>query len=214
MEKEKILNITNGDYFNRFFMEKFGGVAVAFCEAMMDGDTVESIYSADFVKVRCSALGVSEDTYKSKMTAYDALQKGGWKEIRLWFGKDTFCQVNLLTVLAYLEQICFDGRVAVQYIDDETFALIGEPIFVQLGIYQKAYEEIFMRKQIPSQTGVLVANALYLYLDYHDKNGALAWLVRENADKDKNTLMRLLMENSKQYGLSNLQAEKLIKENA
>ena len=213
MDKKNILNITNGDYFNKYFIEKFGGVAVAFCEAMMDGDTVENIYSAQFIKARCAALGVSEDTYKSKMHAYSALQKEGWEEIRLWFGKDTFCQANLLTVLAYLEQICFDGRVSVQYIDDETFALIGAPIVVQLGIYRKIYEEIFIRKQIPNQTGALIVNALRLYLDYHDKNGALVRLVRENADMEKTALMRLLMENTKDYGLSNLQAEKLIKEN-
>ena len=43
----KILNITNGDAFNRYFLSEFGGDAIPFCEAMMDGDTVYEIYSND-----------------------------------------------------------------------------------------------------------------------------------------------------------------------
>ena len=30
--KDEILNITNGDYFNKYFIAKFGGVSVPFCE--------------------------------------------------------------------------------------------------------------------------------------------------------------------------------------
>ena len=48
----KILNITNGDYFNEYFLSKFGGEAVSFCEAMMDGDVLSDIYSNEFIKLR------------------------------------------------------------------------------------------------------------------------------------------------------------------
>ena len=39
-----ILNITNGDCFNYYFISSFGGEAVPFCEVMMNGDTVLDIY--------------------------------------------------------------------------------------------------------------------------------------------------------------------------
>ena len=45
MINDEILNITNGDYFNDYFLAKFGGTAIPFCEVMMDGETVTDIYS-------------------------------------------------------------------------------------------------------------------------------------------------------------------------
>ena len=118
--QKKTLNITNGDYFNEYFLSKFGGVAIPFCEAMMDGEASADIYSAQFIALRARALNVTEDEYRAKMYARDYLNSGKYQTICLWFGKDTFCQVNLLTLLAYLEQIAYVGEVKLNYIDDET----------------------------------------------------------------------------------------------
>ena len=70
-----ILNVTNGDCFNEYFLAKFGGEAVPFCEAMMDGDTVSDIYTNEFIELRSKELGVGAEEYKSKMHAQTALQK-------------------------------------------------------------------------------------------------------------------------------------------
>ena len=48
-DSDRILNITNGDYFNKYFISKFGGEAVPLCEVMMDGDTINEIYSDNFI---------------------------------------------------------------------------------------------------------------------------------------------------------------------
>ena len=206
----KILNITNGEYFNEYFISKFGGRAVPFCEAMMDGDTVENIYSKQFIELRAKSLNVSENEYKSKMYVYDALNNNSYSSICLWFGKDTFCQVNLLTLLAYLEQIEYRGEIKLNYIDDETFEVLDSDIEVKLGIYNKIYEDVLISKNVPYDTGVLVARAIDLFFDYRSKDGELAKLVKANAYKEKTELIRLLLESSKDYGLSDLQAEKLI----
>ena len=205
-----ILNITNGECFNEYFLAKFGGEAVPFCEAMMDGDTASEIYSDEFIKLRSKELGVGAEEYKSKMHAQTALQKN-YPELHLWFGKDTFCQTNLLTLLAYLEQIGYDGKVVLNYIDDESFEVIEENIPVTLGKYKKLYEDILMAKNRPADLGVLDTKSIELYFDYHSDIGELARLVRENSDKDDFTLICLLLENSRAYGLSDLQAGKLIR---
>ena len=44
----KILNITNGECFNEYYISKFGGLSVPFCEVMMDGETRANIYSQQF----------------------------------------------------------------------------------------------------------------------------------------------------------------------
>ncbi len=204
------LHITNGAYFNEYFIKTYGENAVPFNEAMMDGETTEEIYSDAFIRLRANELGVSEEIYRSKMDVYHALSKGGIDELHLWFGKDAFCQMNLLTLLAYVEQIGYAGEVTLHTIDDETFQMIGDEKRVILGEYRTIFEEIFVCKRFPMTLGVLEEDGIRLYFDYHSPNGKLVRLVKKNADKDRGALVRLLMENSKEYGLSDLQAEKII----
>jgi hypothetical protein len=208
--RNRVLNITNGDYFNEYFLSKFGGIALPFRENMTDGETVAQIDSEAFVALRAKTLGVSVAAYKAKGQVCDELKKSDYTELSLWFGKDTFCQANLLTLLAYLEQISYQGKVVLNYIDDENFEVIESNIGVELGIYNELYEEILIRKRMPKKFGVLQKRAFELYFDYLDENGALARLVRENTDKDKTALTCLLLENSKAYGLSVEQAERIV----
>ena len=210
---KKALNITNGDYFNQYFISQFGGIAIPFCESMMDGDTAAIIYSQQFVELRAKSLNVTENEYRSKMYVHEALKNKDYRSICLWFGKDTFCQVNLLTLLAYLEQIQYKGKLNLNYIDDESFEVIESNIDVELGIYRKIYEDVLIMKAAVKDVGVLDERAIDLFLDYRSDEGALAKLVRINANKEKGELIRLLLEKSKEYGLSDLQAEKLVKNN-
>ena len=204
-----ILNITNGDCFNDYFISKFGGDTVPFCEAMMDGDTIPNIYSEAFIDLRANELCISVEEYKAKMHVQNTPLEN-YSELHLWFGKDTFCQTNLLTLLAYLEQIGYDGKVILNYIDDETFSVIEDNIPVTLGTYKKLYEDILISKKRPTYWGILDTEAIELYFDYHSDNGFLAKLVKENSNKDYMSLIYLLLESSKTYGLSDIQAKKLI----
>ncbi|MBR5507994.1 MAG: hypothetical protein IKV88_08115 [Clostridia bacterium] len=206
----KILNITNGDYFNAHFMSRSGGTAIPFCEVMMDGKAVTNIYSQQFVALRAEALNISENEYRVKMYVYDTLKNNDYQKICLWFGKDTFCQVNLLTLLAYLEQIEYQGELKLNYIDDETSEVLDTDIDIKLGIYSKIYEDVLISKIVTNDVGVLCARAIDLFFDYHSDNGELAKLVRANAHKEKTQLISLLLGKSKDYGLSDLQAERLI----
>ena len=97
------------------------------------------------------------------------------------------------------------------YINDETFKVIEADIAIDLGIYNEVYNRIFILKEVPDNIGVLCARGIDLYFDYHSKEGGLMRLIKENADKDELELIRLLLNSSKEYGLSDLQAKKLIK---
>ena len=208
---KQVLNITNGEYFNQYLISKTGEESVPFCEAIMDGEVVTNIYSEQFISLRAKALNVSEDEYRAKMYVYNVLQNNEYKTICLWFGKDTFCQINLLTLLAYLEQIQYCGYIKLNYIDDETFELLESNIDVKLGRYRKIYEDILISKRTPQNIGILSARAIDLYFEYHSERGVLANLVRVNSNKETTELIALLLEESKEYGLSDLQAGKLIK---
>ena len=204
------LNITNGEYFNSYFKSKFEGEAVPFCEAIMDGAVTTNIFSEEFIQLRSKELQVSEQEYRAKMYAYDALSRNTYETICLWFGKDTFCQVNLLTVLAFLEQIEYKGSLILNYICDETYEILESDIDVKLGVYGKIYQDVLVSKVMSKEVGVLYARAIDLYFDYHSEDGILANLVRDNSDKNEMELVKLLLEQSKEYGLSDLQAMRLI----
>ena len=208
--KRNVLNVTNGTYFNEYFLRRFGGEALPFCEAMMDGDTTLGIYSEEFIRVRAESLSVSMEEYRSKMQVYDALKEKRYDELRLWFGKDTFCQTNLLTLLAYLEEASFGGSVVLNYVDDESCEILESDIAVHLGQYRAVYEDVLIRKKLPQEIGVLSSDGIKRYFDYHSENGFLASLVKENPQMEKMPLLCKLLENSTEYGLSDRQAERLI----
>lgn len=208
--KEEILHITNGDYFNNYLTKKIGGLAVPFREVIMDGEVVDIVYSDEFIKLRAKTLNVSENEYRSKMSVCGILSKNIYSTIYLWFGKDTFCQMNLLALLVYLEQIKYQGKLILNYIDDVTFEQIESNIDVKLGVYKKIYRDVLISKYKPKELGVLEARAVDLYFDYHSNNRMLATLIKNNADKSKTELLSLLIEASKDYGMSDLQAERLI----
>ena len=207
----RTLNITNGDAFNSFFLSQYGGEAIPFCEAMMDGEAVEDIFSLDFISVRAQGLRVSREEYISKMHICRALKNDEYSHLCLWFGVDTFCQMNLITLLAYLEQMDFKGRVILNYIDDETFKVIDGGIDVELSVYKELYKSVILRKHLPKEIGVIKKRAIELYFDYLSINGELSRAVRQNLDKDDMTLVTMLLEMSKEYGLSDIQAQGLIK---
>ena len=205
---DKILNITNGDVFNRYLLSKIGGEAVPFREAMMDGETVLEVYSDAFIETRAKEHCVSVEEYTSKMLPNHIFE---YSKLNLWFGKDTFCQANLLTLLAYLEQTQYGGEIALNYIDDETFEVLEADIKVELSGYENLYNEILIKKNDLKDIGVLDLNAIELYFDYHSSEGALAKIVRENSEREDVEIIRILLEKSKKYGLSDIQAAKLIK---
>ena len=206
----KTLNITNGDYFNEYFKNKFGGISVPFCEAMMDGEVATNIYSQEFIFFRTKSLNVTEKEYRAKMYVYDELKINCYQMICLWFGKDVFCQINLLTLLTYLEQIDYRGVIKLNYIDDETFKVLETNIEVKLGIYNNIYDDVLINKKVPGDVGVLSLRAIELFIDYKSENGELVKFVKANAKKNKKELVSILIEKSKDYGLSDLQVERLI----
>lgn len=212
MEGLFMLNITNGDYFNNYFKDNIDACALPFREAMMQGCATKKIFSKEFISARAISLGVQENEYLNNcadlLSAIKDLKDEG--QIDLWFGADTFCQLNLLTLLAYLEQVSFKGKVFLHTIDDETFEIIGDKIQVKLGYYTQIYNDVIIKRQRPKTLGVLNERAINLYFDYLSDGGFLAQTVLKNKEKSIQEIVVELLKISKEYGLSDLLAKELI----
>ena len=59
-----------------------------------------------------------------------------YKCIVLWFGDDMFCQMNLLTVLAFLEQQRYQGKVYYYMVKEMTYDV--EETEIELGPYGRS----------------------------------------------------------------------------
>ena len=212
VESGMVVNITNGEMMNQYFHRERGGVNFAFNEMMMHGRAVMEIGSAEFVALRAEDLGVAVSLYREKMQVLDWLfrhSKDGVK-LALWFGKDSFCQLNLLTLLAYLEQIQWEGEIRLNIADDVTYEIISGDIPVLLGAYSALYRDVVVLHKSTPAVGVIDKRALELFFDYLSPDGALATLIRSHPDDSEDELICKLMEVSLDYGISDVQAAYLI----
>lgn len=111
-----ILHVLNGtnmldEYKNNgYLIEK--SVYLPFNEAMCWGNVDGKIFSDTFIEQRVKSLKTTISEYKSiVIQPLEALLLNDFNTIVLWFGADMFCQINMLTILAYLDSINFPGDV-------------------------------------------------------------------------------------------------------
>ena len=209
----KTVNITNGEYFNGFFEKQYGAVGVPFNEAMMSGEAPESVYDEKFIRLRAAFHGVSEHEYKNKMSAFSHFIKNAvqYDEAVLWFGDDTFCQLNMITVLALMESAGFCGKVYSVITDDMTFEIKRPKSEIFLGTWREVYRGVLQLKKRIFFGDEILDNAVELYFDFLDDNGVLATFIKENSHMSDTELIIALLKKSQSYGLSDIQASELIK---
>ncbi|MBQ7374312.1 MAG: hypothetical protein IJW64_07130 [Clostridia bacterium] len=207
-----LLNITNGDYLNSKLSKENEGEFFPFREAMMQGETTPVVLNDEFIKTRAKSLNVSQDLYiqNARDLINFADSHFNYSKLKLWFGKDSFCQLNLLTLLALLEQINYRGDIELALIDDESGEVLQSEISVKLGGYKSIYKTTLIDRQMIAELGVIEKRAIEFYFDYLSPNGKLANLVKQNANLSQEELIILLLNNSAEYGLSDILAKELI----
>ena len=206
------LHITNGEYFNEYIKTKEEGTFIPFSEAMIQGNPTLPIFSNVFVLERCKTHNVSEKLYREKMRAYFSFITNltEYDELRLWFGEDTFCQMNLLTLLAHLEQENYKGKIFLTIIDDETRRILKEVGQVRVEGALTAYKTLFLDGGETSFSLQSINNASLEYLRLKNGDNELALYVRNNKGKERQRLLIDLLDLGKKYGLSVEMAEKII----
>lgn len=209
----KIINITNGEYFNSFFKREFMSPCAPFNEAMMSGDAPEPIYNENFIAMRSAVHGVERAEYMKKMAEFSDFitHADEYDKVILWFGADAFCQINMITVLALMESAGFCGKVYSVIIDDGSFEVKRGESKVFLGTWHDVYRAVLQRKQRIHFGDRILDNAVDLYLDFIDEDGALARFVKDNPNMSDYHLNVELLRMSEEYGLSDVQAAELIK---
>ena len=144
------------------------------------------------------------------MCEFLTLNFNEFDEIVLWFGKDAFCQLNLLTVLTYLKQIDYTGNVYLNTIDDETNKTIKASEKISLSNYINIYKSVFIDNKPFKTDNYYLEKAIHNYLLLKDDKGSLASLIKNNSHLPNKELFELIWKETRDLGLGDTQVSKLI----
>lgn len=207
------LNVVNGMAMMAYLKEnkvQMDGDVVPFNEGMCDGETIEDIFSGEFELQRSLAHGVGVEEYEEiVINPLAPLFSFEYDELHLFFDSDMFCQINLITLLAYLDSNCYEGRVALHLIDYN----FREQKCVEIkpqGFFD-VYKKVLIQKQIPDIIlPDIMMDAVVNYLDYVKDDNEITRFVRDNIDMQNNQLLDELFERFKHLGLGDIQLQKFI----
>lgn len=214
---EDVLNIFNGQMmYDEFHSKKLMGNSdyVPFNEAMCVHPTSHQIFDDHFIRLRAEGHQHTVESYKKVVIEpLESLfqNQNQYKYMVLWFGEDVFCQMNLLTILAYLEQIQYKGKVFFNSFRDDEFKVSQTELF--LGNYQTIYEEVLLNQRKPTVKLLPVMyQAIELHLSMLAEENSVTKYIKNHAHLSQSELVKQLMTVFSTLGYGDLQYIEIIRQ--
>lgn len=213
---QEMLNVFNGQYMYTIFKDKqLMGDAdyVPFNEAMCVHETTEMIFSEAFIEMRSLGHHDSIENYVKKVIdPLNSLFTKQYNCMVLWFGEDMFCQMNLLTILAYLEQTDYKGEVFLNSFREDEFKVNQTKL--KLGNYLSVYKEVLLNHKKPSSELLPVMfQAVNIYLDLLNEHNEVTKYICKNKSSSTNELLDNLFTLFPRIGYGDSQYLELINKN-
>ncbi|MEC0244560.1 AraC family transcriptional regulator [Paenibacillus chitinolyticus] len=210
---QDVLNILNGQVmYEEFKNKKLMGDSdyVPFNEAMCVKATTTPIFDNAFIQMRASEHKDSVENYSNMVIKpLNNLFKKNYNYIVLWFGEDMFCQMNLLTILAYLEQSQYKGKVVFNSFREDEFKVSQTELI--LGSYYSVYEEVLVNHMKPTNELLPVKyQAIDLFLEMQTENNAVTKYIAKNKHLPTSELLKRLFEVFSALGYGDSQYIELI----
>lgn len=185
----------------------------SFNEAMCTRATSYPIFDEAFQELRAKGHQSTSDQYQEIVIEHlRPLFEKSFAAIVLWFGEDVFCQLNLLTLLAFLEQEKLKIPVHVVTFDEPTYEKMTLHSVILAG-FQATYCRVLIEKS-PANTChfPILDEAIESYLALQQKDNRLTRFIQANQALEIEALVSELMTNFPQYGYGDIQYEELIQE--
>ena len=210
---QDVLNILNGQMmYDEFYSKKLMGESdyAPFNEAMCVHATTTPIFDNNFIEVRAKGHGVTVENYNNKVIKpLSNLFEKDYTYIVLWFGEDMFCQMNLLTLLAYLEQSDYKGRVFLNSFREDEFKVNQTEI--TLGDYCSVYEEVLVNHTKPiHELFPLMYQAIEIFLGMQTENNPVTAYILKNKQLPQSQLLTQLFKLFPTVGYGDTQYIELI----
>ncbi len=212
--EHEVLNICNGQaMYDDFKRNQLMGNSdyVPFNEAMCVNRTTPVVFSKEFIEVRASGHQDTVDHYTSKVIdPLVSLFRKQYRCIVLWFGEDMFCQMNLLTLLAYLEQSGYKGQLFLHSFREDEFKV--NQIELQLGSYSDVYKTVFMEQQKPTcELLPVMYQSIDLYLEMLQDDNRVTKYIAVHSEWPTAELVQNLFEIFPNVGYGDSQYIELIR---
>ncbi|SDM36318.1 hypothetical protein [Bacillus sp. OK048] len=208
------LHILNGqamyDYYKKtHYLER--EITIPFNEAMCFGNISGDLFSQEFVENRAKVHHVTPEQYTvNTLKPLEPLINGDFSDIVLWFDADMFCQINVLTILAWLDKIGHINPVILFTVGDE-FELIGWDILKPAG-FEELYKQVIIHKNIPhSFDPYPLKKGIERYLHYLKEDSELINYIQEHQNIPEEELVTALINHFTEYGLGDVQYLEIIK---
>lgn len=211
-----ILHVLNGFHMLERFKDKNlikeNQTYVPFNEAMCWGEADTKIFSDSFIKKRAKSLKTTEAEYRRiVLGSLKPLFKGKFDSIVLWFGGDMFCQMNLITILAYLEQSGYKGDVLFCMVLERIDDILPDAFKIDVDGYSDIYKAVIYNHEMPDLKMIPVTyQAIKMYLNYRTEESPIIKYIRNNLDKEH--LANDLLCRFPEYGLGDLQYQTMIED--
>src|SRR4051812_22849973 len=195
MMKQAPLHILNGqsmyDYFKEtHFIEQ---EMIPFNEAMCYGNTCNDIFSQEFVETRATAHHVTTEQYEEHtLKPLQALFNKNYTAIELWFDADMFCQINLLTILAWLDQTDYKCSISLHIVGDKFKPV--EHFTLNAKGYDELYKQVLIHKTMPNHINLpLLRTGVELYLNYLNEDSPLILYIQNHQHVPEKELVLALL---------------------
>ncbi|WP_239565606.1 AraC family transcriptional regulator [Paenibacillus sacheonensis] len=189
------------------------GSFVPFNEAMCSHAATETIFSDAFNALRAAGHGVTPEEYaRITLVPLQPLFETSHDCIALWFGDDMFCQINLLTLLAYLRQRSYTGRIVFLMIKESTTTGdIAETELPDLD-YEDLYRKtLIQREAVEVPQFPVLSEGIKRYLTYRAQDNEITAYIRAHQNLPQNELLQRLFREFAHYGLGDTQYLSLIR---
>ncbi|MEH7177622.1 AraC family transcriptional regulator [Neobacillus vireti] len=208
------LHILNGQsMYNYFKRTNFLGdeMMIPFNEAMCFGEIKGEIFSQEFIITRAKVHQVSKEEYMDiSINPLQPLVNGDFSTIELWFDEDMFCQINVLTILAWLDKTGHKKPVKLHLTGDK-FESIEEYTLYAAGFYE-LYNQVMIYKKIPTSIHPIhLAKGIERYITYLNDESDLIQYIKKDQNIPENELVTALIKNFGEYGLGDTQYLKIIR---
>lgn len=208
-----VLNILNGQMmYEEFVSKKLMGDSdyTPFNEAMCVHETTDKVFSEDFIRIRAAGHGETVEAYQQKVIVpLQPLLNGDYHNIVLWFGEDMFCQMNLLTILAYLEQSGYRGRVFYNSFREDEFKV--EQTELTLGIYEEVYQTVMIQRVKPDcDVMPVLYQAIHWYVEMQQADNPVTRFIEHNRQLPTDELLKRLFSVFPMIGYGDTQYMELI----
>ncbi len=214
MIRKGTLHILNGQSMFNYFKETHfleQELMVPFNEAMCYGNTCNDLFSPEFTEIRAKVHHVTTGQYtEHSLKPLQPLFNGNFSNIALWFDADMFCQINLLTLLAWLDQAEHKDAIDIHIVGDK-FKPVSHFTLKAKGYYA-IYKQVLMDKTMPEYIQPpLLKKGIELYLNYLNKDSDIMLYIQKHSDVPAKELVFALLEKFTEYGLGDTQYFEIIK---